>query len=234
MDRGGATPNFTGDLSRHCTEPVRCHGNKKKSRPSRRIISLYCRILRWNSDGASCVFTRRQHRYGVPRLSVALRAWKRARGTWIVNDERWTKRARAEIGARGTPRPRPRPRRPGKEKEERKKGRKGEREKEEAYKIDLKGCGLARLFIIKNDKSNRFSPMRCGLPRVAKRDAAAAGRRRNEKEKKWECMVGNNECNAPSSSAPLTTKTAPRAGVVAIAVVTADCFGLTIILSRRV
>lgn len=165
---------------------------------------------------------------GSPLLSV--REKERAeRELWTMNDERNERARRSEREER-----RARARDRAGRVRRRKKGRKGEREKEEAYKIDLKGCGLARLFIIKNDKSNRFSPMRCGLPRVAKRDAAAAGRRRNEKEKKWECMVGNNECNAPSSSAPLTTKTAPRAGVVAIAVVTADCFGLTIILSRRV
>lgn len=73
---------------------------------------------------------------------------------------------RAEIGARGTLR-----------------GTKEEREKGEAYEIGLKRMwpGPRRLFIIENDKSNRFSAMRSAarLARVdVRRDRAAAWGRR--------------------------------------------------------
>lgn len=129
MDRGGgATPNFAGDLSRHCTVPGTAEIRRNRDRlagSSVSIVGFYDGILTVHLASFS-----HDDDDDNDNTGTALRRGRRVREEERAERER---NGRAEREERRTA-----PRRGGEGD-----GRKGE--KGEAYEIGLKGCGLVRV-----------------------------------------------------------------------------------------
>jgi len=188
--------NKRGEKGRRGRKKGRKEENKNAQRDSRRRDSQFRRRFKSSLYGARTTEIRR-NRDRLAGSSVSIvgfydgiltmhLAFSHDDNTGTALRGTWAKRARGDRDARNV-------------------GQKGEGRKEERRglwdRLERMWPGPRRLFIIENDKSNRFSAMRSAASRETMSDVMVRARGREETKKKSESgFIQGNGCNAPSSS----------------------------------